>query len=71
MCSSLAILGATVGTKVGEWTRYMQRVGQGGSDLAKVSGSCFVSQISEHVVQVVDTNALRTKLRPQKSLVAL
>lgn len=71
MCSSLAVLGAMVGTKAGEWTRYMQRMGQVGSDLAKVSGSCFVSRISEHVVQVVYTNALRAKLGPQKSLVTL
>lgn len=31
----------------------------------------FRKQTSEHVVQVADTNALRTKLGPQKSLVTL
>lgn len=44
VCTSLAVLGDTVGTKAGEWTGYMQRTGQVGSDLAKVPGSCFVSR---------------------------
>lgn len=69
MYSSLAVLGAMVGTKAGEWTGHMQRMGQVESDTAKVSGLCSVSQISKACYTAADTICSEDKVGMTKKLV--